>query len=399
MVLDPTGLTPRTREVLARSDPARRKALGQFFTPEPLREALLERLPLGRAPRILDPACGTGEFLLSAARRWPDAELVGWDVDPAVLEAARDLAPGAAIRRRDALRAAFRPSFDAVIGNPPYFEFRPDATIRRRYEDAISGRVNAYALFVMLGVELLRPGGWLAYVVSSSMTNGAFFRSLREYLLERCAVEWLSIPADTALFEGAQQQVVLLVVRKGGTDRGRHIFRRNGHVLLAERPEELEALYEGRTTLGDLGWDVRTGTVVWNQRRDDLTDDPRDAVRLIWSHQVGEGELRLDETRGNRPAFVRNVTPRTGPAVVVNRVTGAGRRARLRAAVVPRGMRFVAENHVNVAFPPFWGAEARAVERIARSLRDPAAAAAVRRITGNTQISRTELRDLVPVAV
>lgn len=44
----------------------------------------------GLAPeRILDVGCGTGELLVAAARRWPDAALSGVDLSTAMLERAR----------------------------------------------------------------------------------------------------------------------------------------------------------------------------------------------------------------------------------------------------------------------------------------------------------------------
>jgi adenine-specific DNA-methyltransferase len=394
-------LSPETRAYLSRSDPAHRKALGQFFTPMPLREAILDRLDLGPTPRILDPACGTGEFLLSARQRWPGADLEGWEIDRRVAKVARSLVPEARIRGQDALSATPRPRYDAVIGNPPYFEFKPESDVRQRFRDAISGRVNIYALFVHLGIEFLRPEGRLAFVVSTSMMNGAFFRSLRAFVLEQCAVESLEVVRDADAFEGVQQPVMLLVLRKGARDRGRHVFHRNGHTLLAERPDDLATLFTGRTTLAELGYDVRTGTIVWNQHRDALTENASGAVRLIWSHDIGDGRLLEPGTRADRPAFVRGAKKMcTGPAIVVNRITGSGSRARLRTAVVPRGMPFVGENHVNVILPPTDPRREvtdREIHRVALALRSPDAVAAARLITGNTQISMTELRDLIPV--
>jgi adenine-specific DNA-methyltransferase len=398
--VNPTSRPPlseTTRAYVEASDPAHRKALGQYFTPADLRDALLDRLDLPPRPRILDPACGTGEFLRSAAERWPDARLEGWEIDPDLVPLASSLAPAARVRCRDALRAPWREAFDAVVGNPPYFEFRADAETRRRYRRAISGRPNVYALFVLLGLEVLRPGGGLAFVVSASMRNGAFFRALRRAILEEASVEWLHLVRDEKAFPDARQPVMLLVLRKGGRDGGRHVFRHGEHAVFAERPEDLERLFAGRTTLGELGYDVRTGTVVWNERREQLTDDPRDAVRLVWSRDIRDGRIDPPGTRPDRPSWVRGMPARRGPAIVVNRVTGTGARARLRVAVVPPGEAFVGENHVNVVFPPDPAPPLAEIERIAEELRSPVAAEAARRLTGNAQISGTELRELIPV--
>lgn len=46
------------------------------------------------AKRILDIGCGTGAFLRMAARRFPDAELVGVDVAENMIEVAREKADG-----------------------------------------------------------------------------------------------------------------------------------------------------------------------------------------------------------------------------------------------------------------------------------------------------------------
>ena len=43
----------------------------------------------GTPTRILDLACGTGDFAFALARRFPAAEIVGVDLTPAMLEIAR----------------------------------------------------------------------------------------------------------------------------------------------------------------------------------------------------------------------------------------------------------------------------------------------------------------------
>ena len=43
----------------------------------------------GTPTRILDLACGTGDFAFALARRFPEAEIVGVDLTPAMLEIAR----------------------------------------------------------------------------------------------------------------------------------------------------------------------------------------------------------------------------------------------------------------------------------------------------------------------
>ena len=389
------SLSRESLDYIERTPLEKRKALGQFFTPEDLRRALLDQLRLPARPAILDPACGTGEFLRSAREAWPDARLAGFEVDPELARIAAQVIPDASIRCVDALALPFEPAFDLVLGNPPYFQFKPDAAFRQRYASAISGRPNTYACFLKLGLELLRPGGVLAFVLPPSMNNGAYFRSLREFILATCRVESLRIQKSAARFVGANQAVMLLRIVKGEQDDGKFVFSRGPFRLFCQHPDRLQALFAGAATLDALGYSVRTGSVVWNQVRESLSSQPEAAVRLLWAHNVGKGALDLRGKDG-KPGFVRGRELLVGPAILVNRVTGQGSKARIRAAVVPDRMEFLAENHVNVVLPPLAATEADVVH-VAAALADSRSTEMVRELTGNTQISSLELLHLIPL--
>ncbi len=390
----------------------RRKARGQYFTPRSVRDELLALLPdmPGRL-RILDPACGTGEFLASLEERFPGADLEGWDIDPALVDIARRVSPGSRVSVRDALDAPAAAEYDLVVGNPPYYEFSPGPGLRERFGSLLRGRPNIFGLFVALGLDLLKEGGRLAYVLPPSMNNGAYFARLREAIVTRADIEALKVLSDPSLFPGAMQSTMLLVLRKG-PNAGRFVFRRDGLMIFSEDPASLEAAFRGAVSLADLGFSVRTGRIVWNQNRDRLTDDPAGAVPLIWAHNVSEAGLRFP-IAGSKPQYVRTAVADVGPAIVVNRITGSPKSGRIRAAIVPAGMRFVAENHCNVIFPPpaavpppsgrpatrSAGGTGVGLEDVCAQLRSPAKLRVMRNVTGNTQISKTELARLFPISI
>jgi len=74
-------------------------------------------------------------------------------------------------------------------------------------------------------------------------------------------------------------------------------------------------------------------------------------------------------------------------------------------------MKFIAENHVNVIFPPSKQTQIKmnfednslkrnlTIEDIAKQLSSKEKLKAVENITGNTQISKTELEKLFPITV
>lgn len=352
--------------------------------------------------RVLDPGVGTGELLAAAARRQAGLELFGWDVDAQALAAARLSLPDASLEKRSALDPWKGEPFDLVIGNPPYFQFRPKPAVKARFADVISGRSNIFAFFFQAGLEALRPGGQLAYIVPPSLNSGAYFEALREYVVSNAAIEGLTVLDGTAHFEGANTAVQILVMRKGLTS-DRFIFERQcegsgfRRVIFTAEPEKLAAQFEGRRTLWDLGYEASTGTVVWNQRRDELRNvEGKGRIPLVWSHNLKAGELDLT-SRPGKPRFIESTAPMTGPAVLVNRVVGSVGRGELRTALVPEGMEFLAENHVNVVRPRAGAKSGIGWQELHELLEDPAAAKRIRMLTGNTQISAKELTHLLPL--
>ena len=91
-----------------------------------------------------------------------------------------------------------------------------------------------------------------------------------------------------------------------------------------------------------------------------------------------------------------------GPALLVNRVIGAVGRGEIRTAFVPEGMEFLAENHVNVIRPR---TDRRLLPKAPRlgwrqlqaALEAPGAGDRARLLTGNTQLSASELTHLLPL--
>ena len=403
------GLSEATREWLSGAPVSFRKRLGQYMTPVQIREQLLDYCDLRPGMRVLDPGVGTGEFLLSVKVRQPMAELHGWDVDSSVLSVARRSLPDAHLALRSALDLYRGESFDLVIGNPPYFQFKSSQELRSRFSQVISGRVNIFALFFQVGLQALRRGGQLAYVVPPSMNTGAYFERLRAYLVQNADVEYLKILANSSMFDGARTPVQLIVLRAGARDRRRHVFTSRSSVngfertILAEAPSELEQASKCGRTLFELGYEAVTGSIVWNQHKSALRQTSgTSAVLLIWAHNITDGRSITDglslNGSGRRPQYIQAKQPSLeGPAIVTNRVVGPVGAAQFRCALVPEGMKFFGENHVNVIrphgeFTPLldWG-------ELLESLRNPGTVQAVRMFTGNAQISATELTHLVPL--
>ena len=194
-----------------------RQATGAHYTPAAVAAGLtglaydaarLADAP-GERPTVLDPTCGGGAFVLAAADRLVAAghepaavareSLWGIDVDPVAVAATQAAValwawlrgdrsgahPGPNVTDGDAFGGAVgewssRPpsGFDLVVGNPPFLGQLGRATarsqaeaasLRSRLGDAVAMYTDAAALFLLVGVRAVRPGGAVTLIVPTSV--------------------------------------------------------------------------------------------------------------------------------------------------------------------------------------------------------------------------------------
>jgi len=385
-----------TEKYIKTTDVEYRKKMGQYFTPLFVRQHLLKHLPKIKAPKILDPACGTGEFLLSAQEYFENPNLYGWEIDPRLVNLSQQINPQAKIIKTDALKKMYsQEKFDYVISNPPYYEFQPDNEIKDKFKEIINGRPNIFSMFIKIGLEVLKPGGYLGFVVPPSMNNGAYFSNLRQYIIDNANIEYLKILSSSSLFHRAFQTVMILILKKE-KNKGDYIFKKNGINIFSPSPEKLSQAFQNKKTLNDLGFTVRTGKVVWNRHKEKLTDSSKGNILLIWSHNITDKGLKLNN-KAQKQQYIKSSKYDVGPAIVVNRITGAAAHIKLKAAVVPSGIKFLGENHVNVIYPP--SDRHFNLDSICKQITSENTMETIKLITGNTQLSKTELAQLLPLII
>jgi len=165
------------------------KRLGQFFTPPEVARTLVRWVVRSPQQRLLDPACGDGEFLVCHRRA------VGIDVDGNHAVTARARAPATLVHEGDFFLWAAGTSerFDAVAGNPPFIRYQAFSgrTRERALAEAarlgarFNGLCSSWAPFLVVAAGLLRPGGGMAFVVPAEIGHATYSRPLLESLCRR----------------------------------------------------------------------------------------------------------------------------------------------------------------------------------------------------------------------
>ena len=170
---------------------SRAKAYGQFFTPEPVARTLVRWAIKTKKDRILDPACGDGEFLSCHPFS------VGIEIDPHHAAAARSRAGASLIHQSDFFLWAEQTHerFDASVGNPPFIRYQGFAGDLRKRALHIAKAFGAdfpqltssWAPFIADAASLLKPGGRLAFVVPAEIGHTTYALPLLTSLANKFA--------------------------------------------------------------------------------------------------------------------------------------------------------------------------------------------------------------------
>jgi SAM-dependent methyltransferase len=209
-------VTARHRALLAIDLPGQRDALGlayqslllegakaaggSYYTPDRIVKGIADDLYRPGA-RVLDPCCGTGQFLLAFAERTDDPEtLHGTDIDPVAVRLARinlmmafrdrDFAPR--ISRRNILLEGLPAgtAFDLVTTNPPWglhYTGRELSRLGSLYPEIVSG--ESYSYILKRSIDLLDAHGTLSFLLPESILNVRAHADIRGHILKHARIE------------------------------------------------------------------------------------------------------------------------------------------------------------------------------------------------------------------
>jgi len=208
-----------------------RRSRGAFYTPPELVDWILDRAlgvstsstgPTSSA-RVLDPACGTGHFLVAAARRVGVRAVHGSDLDPEAVRIARlrlqaedPSVPAAEIETRvrvaDGLTAWEGTTFDAIVGNPPFLGQLKRRTAGQR--NGLSAYTDTSAAFLHRALALAALGGTVALVQPLSVLGARDAGPVRAAAAAAGALTELWVSARP-VFRGTSVLACVPVVRIG----------------------------------------------------------------------------------------------------------------------------------------------------------------------------------------
>lgn len=107
--------------------------------------------------------------------------------------------------------------FDIVLGNPPYVRMellkKMKPYLENRFE-VVSDRADLYCYFFERGLKLLKPGGRLGYISSSTFFKTGSGKPLRDFLRTQATLETVVDFGDLQIFEGVTTYPAILTMRR-----------------------------------------------------------------------------------------------------------------------------------------------------------------------------------------
>ena len=190
-------------------DSAKRTTFTAFYTAPVVMEAMhaaLDRLGVADTATILEPGCGSGNFVSGGK---PSQRFIGVELDSLSGRIARVLHPQADIRIEN-FRDTKLPTLDAVIGNVPF------ADVKLEHHGQ---RLSLHDYFIAKSVDALKPGGVLA-VVTSHYTLDKQNGAAREQLASQADfVGAIRLPSDAFKREGTKVVTDIVFLRKRAPGR------------------------------------------------------------------------------------------------------------------------------------------------------------------------------------
>ncbi len=251
-----------------------RKRLGQFYTPEPIIDYILDQtgyINNIENKKIIDISCGSGGFttratnrLINKLKKEPNKETVidkvidniyGLDVNPfacylaetnillqlldLIIEAKQNnpkyQVPKIKIFQTNTVETPsllssdeqvikdiknksgkFKDGFDFVVGNPPYLEAKKmDKKTKKLCTETCpniaSGAFDLFVCFIDKGLRLLKNSGKFGYIFPNKFLIANYAKKMREELLFKYSIKEIIDVSECGVFENVSVYPVILI--------------------------------------------------------------------------------------------------------------------------------------------------------------------------------------------
>ena len=386
-----------------------KKSFGIYITPKSiinkLHTSIVENFvdEINNIKNILEPSCGTCEIVNFCDSYYNNVTIDAIEFNDTIYNSIQELKfkNNVNIIKQNFINYKSNKLYDMIIGNPPYFVCKK-TDIPKEYDEYIIGRPNIFGLFILHSLSLLKHNGILALIIPKSFLNSIYYSKIRNYIKQTCTILKIDDYKDMNNFIDTEQSTFGLVLRKNNlykenTECSYSIIL-NDNYIFTDNSSKLKELFQGSTTLKNMGFKVRTGQIVWNEHKEELTDDEENTILVYNSNISNDNKFELKQFKNNEKKQYINYGGKIDPILVVNR--GNGNSAyKLNYAIVDKGP-FLIENHLNEIYCSKKMDRKKLLDiynKIIISFKNKKTQDFINLFLGNNGLSKTELETIFPI--
>ena len=200
-----------------------KKNKGIFYTDIELAEKIIDFLEIPKDSIILDPCCGTGNFLV-AAKNQGYQKTYGADIDKKAISLSKKNTNITNLKVMDTLankandvlsKFKLEEPVDVVIGNPPYVPIAKDIIIDtsdylflREVKDSGS---NLFIAALYRAFDLVKESGIISYVIPKNFLHVTSYKVLRKMILNEKQI--ISIVDIGENFKNVRGEQIIITLR------------------------------------------------------------------------------------------------------------------------------------------------------------------------------------------
>lgn len=362
----------------------------------------------GNNVNVLEPSCGSGEYITALNRAYPEFHITGIEWNETIYEHILQLGNAKiAIQHADFLQFQPKTKYELIIGNPPYYVMKKEE-VDKKYYSYFEGRPNIFILFIIKSLEMLSDNGILSFILPKNFLNCLYYDKTRQYINQYFEILHIVDCKDDKYIE-TQQDTILLILQKKLQSKPqqpktqsneRFILQIENYTIFVEEGKKggLMNLRTNSKSLWDLGFKVSVGTVVWNQCKNILTHD-QTKTRLIYSSDIVNNQLIMKQYNNEEKKNFINKAGITRPMIVINRGYGVGE-YQFNYCLIDEQKEYLIENHlICIESRTDLPRDVLVAEykKITKSLHEPRTTEFINLYFGNNAINTTELNYILPI--
>ena len=402
-----------------------KKAQGIYFTPKSISTQLVDTalsfIKNKNNLSILEPSCGTCELVQVLDELLENASFTCYELNHDIYQSLSTLCFKSKIQfiNADFIKNNDDTLYDLIIGNPPYFVCKKES-IPKQYLKHISGRPNMFGLFILHSLSKLKKEGILAFIVPKSFFNSIYYASIRNYIRETCKILNIKDYKNNNDFLDTEQSTFGLILKKikdlsdndvETVSNLEQVLELNdcnyslripegGNYIFTPDALKLKTYIENSTTLQKLGLAVKTGTIVWNEKKELLTMDKSNTILLYNTNVTNDNKILLTSFKNLDKGQYICLEGSTEPIIVVNRGNGNASYNFKYALIDDLKKPFLVENHLNMIYSENSMGKKELInlyKKIIKSFENEKTKEFIQLFFGNNGLSKTELETILPI--